>query len=196
MRGRKCRLWVAAAVLSVASCGPRTGPKGTGAPVRGPQPGLAEAAAGEVNAATVKRTVYVPFYPYVYTEDRAHPYNLAATLYVRNTDPTTPLFITSVRLHNAAGRPVRDDVAKPLRLAPLATAEFFVGESDTSGGSAASFLVDWAAPSHVNEPVIETLMVGTLSNQGIAFTCPGRVIEHPRANLSTGSTPTPDRPKP
>jgi len=182
MRGRGCCLWVAAVVLSVASCGPGTGPKGSNAPARGPQPGLTEAAAGEVNAATVKRTVYVPVYPYVYTEDRARPYNLAATLYVRNTDPSTPLFITSVRLHNAAGRAVRDDVAKPLRLAPLAAAEFFVEESDTSGGSSASFLVDWAAPGPVNEPVIETVMVGTLSNQGIAFTCPGRVVERPAAN--------------
>ena len=139
-------------------------------------PGVSPADAAALDRVAVKRLVYVPVYPLVYTEDHARAYNLAATLYVRNTDPSSPLFVTSVRLHDAAGRRIHDYLPAPVKLAPLASAEFFVPESDTAGGSSASFLVGWASDRDVNEPVVETVMIGTLSNQGIAFTASGRSI--------------------
>ena len=54
--------------------------------------------------------------------------------------------------------------------------EFFVKESDTSGGVSASFLVEWVAEQAVTAPVVESVMIGTASTQGISFTCPGRVL--------------------
>jgi hypothetical protein len=139
-------------------------------------PGVTDADPAESARADVRQTVYAPVYPYVYTEDRSRPFNLAATLYVRNTDPRSPLFVTSVRLHDSGGALVRDETPRPLRLAPLATAEFFVKESDVAAGSSASFLVEWAAAGPVSEPIVETVMIGTLSNQGISFTCIGRPV--------------------
>ena len=167
-----------ALTLILGSCGP-TSHRAAAPPRHAPNPGVTEAAPGDLETAEVARTVYVPVYPYVYTEDRARPYNLAATLYVRNTDPSAALFVSSVRLHDDGGKLVRDDLTTPLRLAPLASAEFFVKESDITSGSSACFLVSWSGLSGINEPIIETVMIGTLSNQGISFTSRGRPILKP-----------------
>jgi hypothetical protein len=65
---------------------------------------------------------------------------------------------------------------RPLRVESLAAVEFFVKESDTSGGISASFLVEWLSEKPATSPVVESVMVGTASAQGISFTCPGRVL--------------------
>jgi len=53
----------------------------------------------------------------------------------------------------------------------------FVPESDTSGGFGASFLVTWAAEAAATPPVVECLLIGAQSGQGISIRSPGRVIE-------------------
>jgi hypothetical protein len=144
-----------------------------------PRPGLTELDPAALPRAEVSRTVYVPVYSHIYTDDSAHPFNLAVTLSVRNTDRAEPLLVTAVRYHDSDGRLVRDYVTRPLRLAPLAAAEFFVRESDTAGGSSASFLVDWQAGRPVSDPVVEAVMVGTAMNQGVSFTSAGRPVNGP-----------------
>jgi hypothetical protein len=142
---------------------------------------VSAAAPGEAERAGAngRREVFVPVYPLVYTSDDARPFNLAVTLYVRNTDRTSPLFLRSVRLYDAGGKLVRDEVSAPLKVAPMAAAEFFVRESDVAAGSSASFLIEWAAPAELSEPVIEAVMVGTVMNQGVAFSSQGRRLERP-----------------
>ncbi|MHC5538673.1 DUF3124 domain-containing protein, partial [Singulisphaera rosea] len=122
------------------------------------------------------QTIYVPAYSHIFTANDAHPFNLAVTLSIRNTDRQHPIVISSVRYSNQEGRSVRDYLKKPLRIAPLASVEYFVKEGDTSGGSSASFLVDWAAENAVSDPVVEAVMIGIASTQGISFTCPGRIV--------------------
>jgi hypothetical protein len=175
------------AVLLCAAVAPAWSCAGSGAGPKPGEPGASRSAAAragvteadpaDVARASVRKTVYVPAYPYVYTEDRGKPFNLAVTLYVRNVDPTVPLYLTTVRLYDADGSLARELAPRPLRIAPLASAEFFLKESETATGSAASYLIGWAATGPIGEPVVETVMIGTLSNQGIAFTCPGRVVE-------------------
>ena len=82
----------------------------------------------------------------------------------------------SISAVDADGHLVREFLARPLRLAPLASKDFFVKESDTSGGTSASFLVEWFAERPATAPVVETIMIGTASSQGISFVSPGRVI--------------------
>jgi hypothetical protein len=55
-----------------------------------------------------------------------------------------------------------------------------VKESDTRGGVSASFLVEWVAEQSVSAPLVESVMIGTASTQGVSFTCPGRVIDDRR----------------
>jgi hypothetical protein len=122
------------------------------------------------------QTIYVPAYSSIYTSDRAHRFALAVTLSIRNTDLDRPMILTKARYYNQDGQLIRDYLTKPLRIGPMSSTEFFVSESDTKGGVSASFLVEWVAEQSVTDPVVESVMVGTLSGQGVSFTCPGRVL--------------------
>jgi Protein of unknown function (DUF3124) len=122
------------------------------------------------------QTIYVPAYSSIYTSDRAHRFDLAVTLSIRNTDQDHPMILTKGRYYDQDGQLIRDYLTKPLRIGPMSSTEFFVGENDTKGGVSASFLVEWVAEHSVTDPVVESVMVGTLSGQGVSFTCPGRVL--------------------
>ena len=71
----------------------------------------------------------------------------------------------------------------------MASAEFFVKESDTRGGVSASFLVEWVAEQSVSDPLVETVMIGTASTQGVSFAYRGPellpVIIGEKYNLQT-----------
>jgi hypothetical protein len=62
-------------------------------------------------------------------------------------------------------------------LKPLAATEIFIPESDTSGGFGASFIVRWASEKAVVPPIIECLMIGARSGQGISFVSRSRVVQ-------------------
>ncbi len=120
--------------------------------------------------------VYVPVYSQVYTADNADPLNLAVTLFVRNTDPARSIVLTRVDYFDSGGKSTRDFLPKPLQIEPLASVDFFVKESDASGGASPSFVVQWVATEVPNDPVIESVMIGTSGTLGISFTGFGRVI--------------------
>jgi hypothetical protein len=140
-----------------------------------------QAGPGPPAAAAVQRgqgqTVYVPVYSYIYYGNKPLKLNLAVTLSLRNTDLHHPIRITSVRYVDARGQMVREYLEKPLQLGSLSAARFLVPESDVVGGSGASFIVKWQSDKPVTEPVIEAVMIGTASNQGISFISRGRVIQ-------------------
>lgn len=165
------------AVGAGLSCAGGGEPPGAGKVAARAHPGVTEAEPRAVEKAAFKQTVYVPAYSYAYTDDGARPFNLAATLYVRNTERAAPILIHSVKYYDGAGKLLREMMKAPLRVDPLASMEYFVKQSDVSGGSAASFLVVWSAETEVSPPVVETLMVGTMMNQGIALISPGRVVQ-------------------
>ena len=183
LHGLPVLLALALALVGGLSCGPRSGPGPGRVPVSRShshgRAGVAEVEPASLPPAAVSQTVYVPVYSQVDTADAAHPFNLAVTLSVRNTDRAEPVYLTAVRYHDSDGRLVRDELARPLRLAPLAAVEFFVKESDTSGGPSASYLVDWRAARPVSAPVIEAVMVGTAMNQGLSLISPGRPVGEP-----------------
>ncbi|MCC9642826.1 DUF3124 domain-containing protein [Rhodopirellula sp. JC740] len=119
--------------------------------------------------------LYVPAYSHVYHQ-KGEPYLLTVTLNVRNTDVDNEIVITSVRYFDTSGKEIRSLLQKPLQLAPLAATEFVIERDDKSGGSGASFLVEWKAGTEVNQPIVETVMVDTSNTQGISFTAPAVAI--------------------
>jgi hypothetical protein len=155
---------------------PRSRPQSPATDPGAPRPGVARFPLEADFRAAAGQTIYVPVYSHVYTSNDARPFDLAVTLSVRNTDRGRPIVVTSVRYHDRDGRPVRDYLKVPVRIAPLASMDFFVEERDTTGGFSASFLVEWVAAERVTAPVVEAVMIGTASTQGISFTCPGRVV--------------------
>ncbi len=136
--------------------------------------------AAPLAAETVKlskgQDVYVPVYSHIYQGIKGKPYNLSALLSIRNTDPSNAIKVTIVRYYDSDGVLVKNHLERPVIVQPLGTIEFHIPERDTSGGSGANFLVHWTAAQKVNAPIIQAVMIGTASTQGISFVCDGIVI--------------------
>jgi hypothetical protein len=180
---------LASAIGGLGACS-GSDPAGQSLPKSAARTGVTEVDPVEPSRVAAGQTIYVPAYSSVSVTDQARPYNLAITLSIRNTDRAEPIVVTAARYHDHDGRVVRDYLKKPLRIAPLAAMEYFVQESDTSGGYSASFLVDWVAERAVSPPVVESVMIGTGGNRGMAFTCPGRVVaDRARPTAGDGGHP-------
>ena len=123
------------------------------------------------------QTVYVPVYSHIYSGDREQPFYLAATLSIRNTDRGQAITITAVDYYDSDGRFLKHYLQAPFALKAMATKRFVVPESDKSGGSGAKFIVIWKSDKPVAEPLIESVMISTKTQQGISFTSRGRVLE-------------------
>jgi Protein of unknown function (DUF3124) len=165
-------------VFAGLSCG-GTGPPVTTSSLKtgASRPGVSEVPRPAQDKIVASQVVYVPVYSHVYTADNAEPLNLAATLYVRNTDRERSIILTGAEYFDSDGKRIRDFLPSPLRIGPLAAVDFFVKENDVSGGAAPSFLVQWVATEAASDPVVESVMIGTMGTQGISFTSPGRVIQ-------------------
>jgi len=134
-----------------------------------------ESAQSETPNAVQGQTIYVPAYSHVYHQE-GNPHLLTVTLSIRNTSIDHEISIDSVRYFDTQGVEVKSYLSKPLRLKKLATAEFLVARSDVTGGSGANFLVTWTANQPVSNPIVETVMIDTSSDQGISFVRSGTVI--------------------
>ncbi len=123
------------------------------------------------------QTVYAPAYSHIYHGDKERPFDLAVTLSIRNTDPVHSITLVSVEYFNTDGKRIRGYLEGELKLGALSSTRFVVSESDQSGGSGASFIVRWKSDVKVTEPIIETIMISTRTQQGLSFTSRGQVID-------------------
>ena len=121
-------------------------------------------------------TVYVPVYSHIYVGIKGITFDLAISLSIRNTDPHAAITVQSVAYYDSDGKFVKGFIDRPVHIGPLASKDFFVSEADTTGGFGASFIVKWTSAERVNEPIVEGVMAGTKSGQGISFTSRGQVI--------------------
>lgn len=121
--------------------------------------------------------VYVPVYSHVYQGLKGKPYNLSALLSIRNVDTKHSITVTSVKYYDDHGALVKEHLDKPIVVAPMGTTEVHLPERDTKGGSGANFTVAWEGGTEVTVPIIQAVMIGTASTQGISFVCDGVVIE-------------------
>lgn len=125
------------------------------------------------------QSVYVPAYSHIYTGNRETPFLLTVTLSIRNIDPVHPIQITLADYYETQGKLLKKFIEKPVRLNPLESLRYIINEKDKSGGSGANFIVKWDAAEPVNPPIIEAIMIGAQSQQGISFTSRGREIITP-----------------
>lgn len=127
----------------------------------------------------LNQTVYVPLYSHIYAEERFKdkPFNLTATLSIRNTDPKNGLRLTTVDYYDSSGKRLRSFLNEPVIIQPLGSTRYVIPESDTSGGSGAKFLVFWQSEKGITAPIIESIMIGTQLQQGISFVSRGQVID-------------------
>jgi len=123
------------------------------------------------------QTVYVPVYSHIYSGDREQPFYLAATLSIRNTDTRHEISLTAVDYYDSEGTFLKHYLDTVVSLKAMATKRYVVPESDKSGGSGAKFIIRWQSDQPVAEPLIESVMISTKTQQGISFTSRGRVLE-------------------
>lgn len=121
-------------------------------------------------------TIYVPAYSHIYSGNREKPFLLTITVSIRNVDPKHPIQITTVSYYETQGKFLKHYVEKPAILAPLGSLRYIVPEGDKTGGSGANFIVEWKSDKPVNLPIVEAVMIGTQSGQGISFTSRGQII--------------------
>lgn len=122
------------------------------------------------------QTIFVPAYSEIHYDTNDKRFDLAVTLMIHNTDLEAPIIVTSVRYYSKDGILLREYLPEPLRLVPLASADFFVGEGEQRGGIGTNFIVEWVAESTVSTPVVEAVMLSTSNTQGISFISRGQVI--------------------
>lgn len=121
--------------------------------------------------------VYVPVYSHVYQGPKNRPYNLSTLLSIRNVDAKNSITVTYVRYYDDDGTLVKSYFDEPVVIPPLGTKEVFIPERDTSGGSGANFTLKWEGGTEISVPIIQAVMIGTASTQGISFVCDGVAIE-------------------
>ncbi len=123
------------------------------------------------------QTVYVPVYSNVFTAPKQIPFYLAAILSIRNTDMANSLTVLSANYFDTKGKLVRTYYQQTVTLGPLESTYIYIPESDTAGGVGANFIVKWSSQKIINAPIIECVMIGATSGQGISFVSPGQVIK-------------------
>ena len=123
------------------------------------------------------QTAYVSVYTHIYSGLKGRPFELGATLSIRNTDPKHPITLVSVKFYDTEGKLLKNYIDKPARLNALVSTRYVIKEGETGAGSGANFLVTWKSEAMVNQPIIEAIMIGTQSGQGISFVSPGQVIK-------------------
>ena len=141
-------------------------------------------APADISAEDIKlssgQTVYVSIYSHLYSGLKARPFDLAAILSIRNTNPNNSITLTSVKYYDSDGKLLKEYLSIPLQLNALVSTRYIITEGDKAGGSGANFLVKWKSEKKVHPPIIEGVMIGTHSGQGISFVSRGQVIKEDR----------------
>lgn len=122
------------------------------------------------------QTVYVPAYSHIYVGNREQPFLLTVTLSIRNIDAKHPVTITAADYYDTKGKRIKKYLERPVLLAPWESIRFVVPQKDKSGGSGANFVVEWNSDKAVNPVLVEAIMIGAESQQGISFTSRGQAI--------------------
>ncbi len=125
------------------------------------------------------QTVYVPVYSNVFSAPKKIPFYLATILSIRNTDMANSITVSSADYYDTKGKLLKRYYQQSLTLAPLESTYIYLAEDDTAGGFGANFIVKWSTLNEVNIPIIECVMIGAKSGQGISFVSPGQVIKAP-----------------
>ena len=125
------------------------------------------------------QTVYVPAYSHIYVGGKKRPFALAITLSIRNIDLNGDIRLREVNYYGSTGQLIESFLEGEAIVRPQESVRFVVAEDDKGGGSSANFIVKWKSATAVNPPIIESIMIGAQSSQGISFTSRGRAIVSP-----------------
>lgn len=126
----------------------------------------------EANAIALEEehSFYVPAYSNLHYYEGSDKSYFTVVLSLRNTDPTASIYFTQIDYLDSKGELLRHYLHKTLVLGPMESAEFIVEKSEKDGGAGANFIVTYGAETTIkNQPLIETIMIGSNGNHGFAF---------------------------
>lgn len=146
---------------------------------------IAALAAGAQEAAPLSagQSLYLAIYSHLYHGDinpkTGKPSETLVSTHVsiRNTDPASPMKVTSARYYNTEGKLLREFLPKPQPIPPLGTYELHVPRSDSSGGSGANFIIEWTAEKAINPPIVEALHADIREARTLLFVTTARPIQ-------------------
>jgi hypothetical protein len=138
-------------------------------------PPLNTASAADTVSLSKGQTLYVPAYSHIYAGNRELEILMTVTLSIRNTDSKHGITITTVDYYGTKGDLIKRHLDRAVVLGPFASTRYVIPQKDKSGGSGANFLVEWKSEQAVNQPIVESIMLGA-GQQGISFTSRGQVI--------------------
>lgn len=121
--------------------------------------------------------IYVPVYSEIYHQNGQHTFLLTATLSIRNTSLKDTVYLKNINYYDSEGKELKHYLTNIIYLKPLESVEFVVGYNESEGGVGANFLLDWAGSSQKAIPLIQAVMIGTTSQQGISFITEGVKIQ-------------------
>lgn len=122
------------------------------------------------------QTLYVPVYTYIHYGDREGKLKLTVTLSIRNISPDAPLTLSTLEYMDRDGKKIRSYLKDPITVGPFASVRYAIKESDLEGGLGTSFIVTWQSDTPIPGPVVQAVMIGAESTQGISFVTNGRII--------------------
>lgn len=121
------------------------------------------------------QVLYLPVYSNIPNPEMGEKYDMSAFLAIHNTDFDNVIKITKVLFFDNDGKLISSFLKNDTILNPLGAVNYYIPTSDQSG-TGANFIVEWIADSLVTEPLIESVMVGFTSGQGVSFISQGRII--------------------
>jgi hypothetical protein len=142
------------------------------------------ASAQELPRLATGQSLYLPIYSHLYHGDvnprTGKPSETLVSTHVsiRNTDPATGMKVISARYYNTEGKLLREFLSKPQAIPPLGTYELYVPRSDSSGGSGANFIIDWAAEKPINPPLVEALHADIREARTLLFVTTARAVQN------------------
>lgn len=139
------------------------------------------AAAQAPVARATGQTLYLPIYSHVWHGDldsRGEPAKalVSVSVSIRNTDPTRAIRVMSAQYFDTDGKRLREYVAAPRLIQPMATFELFIPRSDDTGGSGANFVIVWRSDAPASPPIVEGFHANLPAGRSIAFTTSARPI--------------------
>jgi hypothetical protein len=107
-----------------------------------------------------------------------YAFNIRATVFIHNTDPTNTITITGIDFYNSGGKLVEKYVTQPVKLNALAATRVNVKEPlEGEDGMAAHFVIRWQSEHKVVEPLIYSWFTGVSGTRGFSFTTNPRIIQ-------------------
>jgi hypothetical protein len=128
-------------------------------------------------ALDVSGSFYVPAYSSVSMSQGKLRADFSVTLSIHNASETKPLVLKRIAYFDGNGKQVDSYLKRPIALKPFGTVDIYIPELDVRAGTGANFVVDWASAGEIAEPVVETLMFGSVGNRHFSFVSQGRAIK-------------------